>query len=378
MAASRDGNMHGDQSNLIACRICDRVFTSRKDLFDHIEVHLLMDESETKRQLLLSHMSSTSHPPAPPTQQQDWMRPRLSSALSRTGHFPSTLPPREINTNPFSIGTNARTVDNQQSTVGPLPVSFQSTGNNSNPTLPRPREISSTPLSIGTNARTLDQQSTVRPLPVSFHLTGNNSNPTPPRPREININPFSIGTNVRTLYRQSTVGPLFVSVQSAENNPNPTLPRPREINTNPFSIGTNGRTSDQQSAVRPLPVSFQSTVNNSYPTPLRPREIYINPFSIGANARNLNQQLSVAVAPLPVSFQSTGIRNNSIPTQSTLVSTVPQTMTVQQSRVELFTRPFLHQLEARLLIDGMAAIVDRQIDANAGAQEELVDVTLKL
>ncbi|GMI70395.1 hypothetical protein HRI_000708800 [Hibiscus trionum] len=116
MAALRNGNMHGDYNKLFACRICDCIFTSQKDLFDHIQLHLLLDESETKRKLLLSHMSSTSHPPAPPIHQQGWHWPKLSSAL----------PPGVINVNPFSIGANARNLD-QQSTVRPLPVSFHST-----------------------------------------------------------------------------------------------------------------------------------------------------------------------------------------------------------------------------------------------------------
>ncbi|KAK8481541.1 hypothetical protein V6N13_104350 [Hibiscus sabdariffa] len=278
MAALRYGNMHGDNNNnLIGCRICDCIFMSRKDLFDHIELHFLFDESEAKRKLLLSHMPSTSHPPEPPTQQQDWRRPRLSLALSRVGYVPSTLPPGEINRNPFSTGAYVRN---------------------------------------------LDQRSTVGQLPVSFKLTGNNSVPT--QSREININPFSIGDNARNLDRQLTVGPL--------------------------------------------PVSFQSTAirNNSISTP--PRGIDINPFSIGANARNLDQKLTVR--PLPVSFQST------IPTPPKLVYAQPQIMREQQHGVEHFTRPFLHQLETSLLVDGMASI-DKQIDGVAGNQQEL-DVTLKI
>ncbi|KAK8635242.1 hypothetical protein V6N13_023119 [Hibiscus sabdariffa] len=234
---------------------------SRKDLLDHIELHLLFDESEAKRKLLLSHMSSTSHPPEPPTQQQDWRRPR----------------------NPFSTGAYVRN---------------------------------------------LDQRSTVGQLPVSFKLTANNSVPTPSR--EININPISTGANARNLDRQLTV--------------------------------------------RPLPVSFQSTAirNKSIPTP--PRDININPFSIGTNARNLDQKLTVR--PLPVSFQSMSIGDKSIRTPPKLVYAQPQIMTEQQPGVEHFTRPFLHQLEASLLLDGMASI-DMQIDGVEGNREEL-DVTLKI
>ncbi|EOY06074.1 hypothetical protein QQP08_013389 [Theobroma cacao] len=62
---SRHANTHGlhharlkSDTDLIACRICGRILRGVKALFDHIEHHLFLDETATKRQLFLSHLPS--------------------------------------------------------------------------------------------------------------------------------------------------------------------------------------------------------------------------------------------------------------------------------------------------------------------------------
>ncbi|OMO95446.1 hypothetical protein COLO4_15891 [Corchorus olitorius] len=41
----------------IACRVCGHVFLNNAALFDHIEIHLVIDEEDARRKVLLSHMT---------------------------------------------------------------------------------------------------------------------------------------------------------------------------------------------------------------------------------------------------------------------------------------------------------------------------------
>ena len=139
---------HGRQepySGLIACRICDRIFMSDEALFDHIELHLLLDESAARRQLLLSHLSpsqrslmdnrSNQNFPLLSTPQQVLQQPTLSTL---DNGYASSILPSERNPassillpserNPFSIGANTRNLDLQLTT--PSPISSCSRDNN--------------------------------------------------------------------------------------------------------------------------------------------------------------------------------------------------------------------------------------------------------
>ncbi|XVF38481.1 hypothetical protein REPUB_Repub20aG0105700 [Reevesia pubescens] len=113
-----------------------------------------------------------------------------------------------------------------------------------------------------------------------------------------------------------------------------------------------------------------STLQNDYASSMLPRER--NPFSIGTDTCNLDLH---STAPSPI---SSWFRNNNMPigTQPTL-SSAPQIIFVPQPRIESFTRPFLNQLEANLLMEEMTSITEREIAGKLGEQE-MLDVTLKL
>ncbi|EOY31931.1 Uncharacterized protein TCM_039298 [Theobroma cacao] len=104
----RHANMHGlhhetleHNADLFACRVCGDILMGKKALFDHIELHLLLNESATTRQILLSHLSSAQ------------------SALF-TNHFnQNTVLPTK--TGPFSIETYTEYPDLQWVTT-PLPI----------------------------------------------------------------------------------------------------------------------------------------------------------------------------------------------------------------------------------------------------------------
>ncbi|XWS13870.1 hypothetical protein CRYUN_Cryun36dG0076000 [Craigia yunnanensis] len=136
---------HGRQepySGLIACRICDRIFMSDEALFDHIELHLLLDESAARRQLLLSHLSSSQRSLLDnrfnqllSTRQQVLQQPALSTLDN--GYASSILPSQRnpassillpSERNPFSVGTNTRNLDLQS--TAPSLISSCSRDNN--------------------------------------------------------------------------------------------------------------------------------------------------------------------------------------------------------------------------------------------------------
>lgn len=138
----------GSSEELIACRICDHIFTSSRALFDHMELHLLLDEDLAKRQLFLSHMMvvpqsgvSANHlvqnhppPPPPPARQQDsQQQPRLVVPRQR---FVPILPYPQLTTavHPFLIGSNGI----QQWTIRHPLVSFHPVVNQPLPTAPTP------------------------------------------------------------------------------------------------------------------------------------------------------------------------------------------------------------------------------------------------
>ncbi|MBA0813168.1 hypothetical protein Gohar_027043 [Gossypium harknessii] len=160
MDASRNANMReavpllnharreqpGLAEELIACRICDHIFTSSRALFDHMELHLLLDEANAKRQLLLSHMvvapqSGVSanhliqnHPPPPPALQQDsQQQPRLVVPRQRFVRI-LPYPPLPSAIHPFLLGAGAP----QQWTIRPPLVSYQPVVNQPLPTAPTP------------------------------------------------------------------------------------------------------------------------------------------------------------------------------------------------------------------------------------------------
>lgn len=113
--------------NLIACRVCDCVFLNDKALFDHMEVHLLLDESTTRRKLLESHLKNL--------QQQQQLQPlRLLSALEYRNHVSSSSSssqPRD-QTNHVLVGSNT-------APILPAPVSGVSSRDNNKlvPILPK-------------------------------------------------------------------------------------------------------------------------------------------------------------------------------------------------------------------------------------------------
>ncbi|WRX20908.1 hypothetical protein QQP08_013395 [Theobroma cacao] len=116
---SRHANMHGlhherlyPDTKLFACRVCGDILMGKKALFDHVELHLLFDESAAIRQVLLSHLWS-------------------AQSILFTNHFNknSMLP---IETCPFSIGTYIGYPDLQWATV-PSPICFGSRYNHMPP-----------------------------------------------------------------------------------------------------------------------------------------------------------------------------------------------------------------------------------------------------
>ncbi|XVE81869.1 hypothetical protein DITRI_Ditri15bG0100700 [Diplodiscus trichospermus] len=120
------------------------------------------------------------------------------------------------------------------------------------------------------------------------------------------------------------------------------------FNQNPPSLSTQQPAAQQQQRF--------STVDNGYASSLVPRERTL--ISLGTNTGNLDQQ--------------------SLQTHPTVPYAVPRIIFVPQPRIDCFTRPFLNQLEASLLVEGMASIVDRELAASKLGYQETVDVTLKL
>ncbi|XVE81867.1 hypothetical protein DITRI_Ditri15bG0100500 [Diplodiscus trichospermus] len=118
------------------------------------------------------------------------------------------------------------------------------------------------------------------------------------------------------------------------------------LNQNPPSLSTQ-QPAQQQPRL--------STVDNGYASSLVPRER--NTISFGTNTRNLDPQ-SLQTHPTPYA--------------------APRITFVPQPRIDSFTRPFLNQLEASLLVEGMASIVDRQLAESKLGDQETVDMTLKL
>ncbi|XVF62836.1 hypothetical protein PTKIN_Ptkin09bG0040600 [Pterospermum kingtungense] len=125
---------------LIACRICDCVFTNDKALFDHMEAHLLLNEAATRRKLLQSHMSnpngsllaprfnSNIAPLTSTGGPQVLQQPRSSSTLDINSHASSSSQPRE--TNPFLAGSSTINPDPQSSSAAPSRIASASRDNN--------------------------------------------------------------------------------------------------------------------------------------------------------------------------------------------------------------------------------------------------------
>ncbi|WRX20904.1 hypothetical protein QQP08_013391 [Theobroma cacao] len=109
---SRHANMHRlhherlyRDTNLFACRVCGDILMGKEALFDHVELHLLLDESAAIRQILLSHLWS-------------------AQSMLFTNHFSQNLMlPTE--TGPFSIRTYTGYPDLQWA-AAPSPVCFGS------------------------------------------------------------------------------------------------------------------------------------------------------------------------------------------------------------------------------------------------------------
>ncbi|EOY06072.1 Uncharacterized protein TCM_020912 [Theobroma cacao] len=100
-----------------------------------------------------------------------------------------------------------------------------------------------------------------------------------------------------------------------------------------------------------------------------------NPFPIGTDTGY--PDLQWAAAPSHVCL---GSRNNHMPVIQTQKPTTyggANQMMVPRPPNQCFTRPFLNQLEANLIIEGMSTFVDREMTAKFEDQQGL-DLTLKL